>query len=114
MEVTDVARSWAPGRKERAGLSLAATCGEHSGRRKMTTGGTRTRRAALAMGWGAALVFALVGVGVALIVIRAGLRATAAEGWFVLFSTLGVGFVGVVVIVYGLVQLTRARRERCG
>lgn len=77
----------------------------------MTTGGTRTHNAARAIGWGATLVFALLGLGVALIVVRAGTRATGAEGWVVFFSAFGVGLVGVVVIVYGLVQLVQARRE---
>lgn len=70
-----------------------------------------TRKAARAIGWGAALVFAFILLGSVLVLLRAGTRAGPTDEWLVLGGALAVALVGVVVIVYGLVQLARARRE---
>jgi len=75
---------------------------------------SRTRKAARAIGWGASLVFALLLLGSILVLLRADARVGRSDEWLVLGGALGVALVGIVVIVYGLVQLARARREHEG
>jgi hypothetical protein len=70
-----------------------------------------TRKAARAIGWGASLVFALLLLGSVLVLLRADAGVGHTDEWAVVAGALGVALVGVIVIVYGLVQLARARRE---
>ncbi len=73
-----------------------------------------TRKAARAIGWGASLVFALLVLGSVLVLLRADAGVGHTDEWTVLAGALAVALVGIVVIVYGLVQLARARREHEG
>lgn len=99
----------APAGRERAtGWTLASCARGGSGIGAMVSS---TRKAARAIGWGASLVFALLVLGSVLVLLRADAGVGHTDEWAVLAGALGVALVGVIVIVYGLVQLARARRE---
>ncbi|HEY8427371.1 MAG TPA: hypothetical protein VIL20_03320 [Sandaracinaceae bacterium] len=74
------------------------------------------RRARRAIGWGASVALAVVALVAALtiVMVAAGARVApfASElDAIVVAASMSVALVGVVVIAYGLVQLTHARRE---
>ncbi len=72
---------------------------------------TSTQKAARAIGWGTALVFAFLLIGTVLVLLRLDTSGARTDGWSVVIGAVGLALVGVIVIVYGLVQLARARRE---
>jgi hypothetical protein len=78
----------------------------------MTSGDSSTRNAARVIALGATVVLALLTlIGIMLLLRGAAWRSPEAE-WLVVLGTLAASLVGLIVIVYGLVQLARARRDR--
>jgi formate hydrogenlyase subunit 3/multisubunit Na+/H+ antiporter MnhD subunit len=82
----------------------------------MTTDSVSRRRARRVIGWGASTALALVALGGAVVIVvlasGPGVQPLANElDAIVVVASLSVGLVGVVVIVYGLVQLAHARRD---
>lgn len=81
---------------------------EHSGHEDMTTS---TQKAARAIGWGTAFVCAFLVPGTVLVLLRGDGSDAHTDEWSVVAGALAVALVGTFVIVYGLVQLMRARHE---